>query len=261
MNIDFSICPKNNIPTHTQLQVIFRVWGNTSYCVPSKKIDPHKYYLVITTRGNGCLRADDSTYFLSSNTILLIQPTSFLSYKCADNIWEFWWFEFNHLPSLLPLFQVIPSTLTSFQLSILEHSLRYAKEDNWLIAESLFCSVFQIIALGENRRVAPAATVLLESIEQYILTNYKTLHVNDLSEIFLISNRSLYNLFKQQKQCSPKQYIDRIRLENAKQLLLNSSLSIQEISEQLAYKNQFHFSKRFTQYCGVSPLNFRNASQ
>lgn len=260
MNLDFCICDKTNTPPLTNLDVIFRVWGTAAYKVPKKKIAPNKYYFVITTRGSGTICYDDSSITIYQDQSLLLQPSTSFSYGSNSDIWEFWWFEFFIVPMPLPLGQLIPTKINTFQISLLEHCLRYAKEGHWNIAESLFMSQYEILALTEIRRTTPAHSLLLDSIEQYIAANFQVLQVNDLCEFFQITNRSLYNLFHARHNCSPKQYMDMIRLENGKQLLLNSTLSIASVSEQLGYANQFHFSKRFQQHFGISPLKFRNIS-
>ena len=260
MNIDFCICPKEQIPHVTKLDVIFRVWGTSAYKVPSKKIDSGKYYFLVTTRGKGCLHWDGNCITISQDEALLLQPTQSFSYECVEDTWDFWWFECFTLPCKLPIGVPINCLLTTFQSSLFEHALRYAKEGSWSIAESLFISQYQILSLNEIRRITPPQSLLLDSIEQYIYANFRSLQVNDLSDIFEVSTRTLYNIFHQRHHCSPKQFLDNVRLENGKQLLLNSTLSITSISEQLGYANPFHFSKRFHQVYGVSPSKFRQIS-
>jgi AraC family transcriptional regulator len=72
---------------------------------------------------------------------------------------------------------------------------------------------------------------------------------------------SLYyfeRLFKQSVGFTPHQYILRCRIEKAKQLLRTTQLSILEITEQVGYKNQSHFSKLFRKLTGVSPRAYRS---
>ena len=49
----------------------------------------------------------------------------------------------------------------------------------------------------------------------------------------------------------------RFRLEKGRQLLLTTSLSIQEIGRQAGYENSLTFSKMFKSAYGISPLNYR----
>ena len=47
-------------------------------------------------------------------------------------------------------------------------------------------------------------------------------------------------------------------IEIAKQLLLNTSLHIEDIAYSIGYQNPEYFSNLFKHRCGVSPRNFRN---
>lgn len=66
--------------------------------------------------------------------------------------------------------------------------------------------------------------------------------------------------FKSQIGLSPMEYLTRIRLDKAKWLILNSSLSIKEISYIVGYENPLYFSKLFKKEEGVSPTLFRNSN-
>ncbi|HEX4140471.1 MAG TPA: AraC family transcriptional regulator [Candidatus Methylacidiphilales bacterium] len=63
--------------------------------------------------------------------------------------------------------------------------------------------------------------------------------------------------FKAQTGLSPKQYRIEMRHHRAKNLLLNSGLTVKEISEQLGYSSPFHLSQEFSRIAGVSPQQWR----
>ena len=51
-----------------------------------------------------------------------------------------------------------------------------------------------------------------------------------------------------------------VRMENAKELLLDSDMSILEIGAAVGIDDQNYFSRIFKKHCGVSPIEFRNGS-
>ncbi|MBL8991700.1 MAG: helix-turn-helix transcriptional regulator, partial [Spirochaetia bacterium] len=63
--------------------------------------------------------------------------------------------------------------------------------------------------------------------------------------------------FKKQFGISPKQYFLLEKTELAKRYLLESELSVSEISERLGFANAFHFSRLFKKHSGTSPAAFR----
>lgn len=66
--------------------------------------------------------------------------------------------------------------------------------------------------------------------------------------------------FRQAYQCPPAAYQMRHRLNLAKQLLLDSTKSIQEIAFLCRFSDAFAFSKAFRQRFGLSPSRFRSVN-
>jgi len=64
-------------------------------------------------------------------------------------------------------------------------------------------------------------------------------------------------LFRVQVGLAPHQFLQKQRLERAKDLLENSPHSIKSIAAQVGYDNPFHFSLRFKRHTGQSPRAYR----
>ena len=73
------------------------------------------------------------------------------------------------------------------------------------------------------------------------------------------SRSSIVRLCRQATGMSPMKRIQQIRMEEAKGLLLSSSLNITEIAQYLGYIRMHEFSREFTLYFGTSPKQFRNS--
>lgn len=56
---------------------------------------------------------------------------------------------------------------------------------------------------------------------------------------------------------SPYKFILSLRIDEAKELLLFSSMSINEISEQIGFADSSYFSRIFRKYTGCSPSDWR----
>lgn len=67
--------------------------------------------------------------------------------------------------------------------------------------------------------------------------------------------------FRQTYGITPKEYLLRLRLVKAKQLLLYSQLSIKEIASALDFFDQYHFSHFFRTRTGSAPLAFRESGR
>lgn len=78
-----------------------------------------------------------------------------------------------------------------------------------------------------------------------------------LCEQLKITEEHLIRLFKRQLGMTPMRYLSNLKLETATSLLLNSDLSVKEISWKLGYSSPYHFSRSFKVYSGATPTEYR----
>jgi transcriptional regulator GlxA family with amidase domain len=64
---------------------------------------------------------------------------------------------------------------------------------------------------------------------------------------------------KEKLGVSPKQYIDEVRIDKAKRLLKETSLSITQIASSVGFPDVLSFSKFFSSKAKQSPTHYRNA--
>lgn len=72
-----------------------------------------------------------------------------------------------------------------------------------------------------------------------------------------ISISQLNRIFRAQLQIPVMQYVAQRRMEEAKSLLLRTTLTTQEVGEICGYPHRTHFSRVFKEQVGLSPLAFR----
>lgn len=70
-------------------------------------------------------------------------------------------------------------------------------------------------------------------------------------------------LFKDQCGCSPLQYYNKLKIQRAKQLLLQykSIMSISEIARNCGFEDPYYFSRAFRKETGLSPMQFYQQSK
>lgn len=69
--------------------------------------------------------------------------------------------------------------------------------------------------------------------------------------------RSFNRKFTDQVGETPHQYLQRLRLESAQQLLRDVGMSVQDVAEQVGYKDAYHFSTRFQKHFAITPTQYR----
>jgi AraC-like DNA-binding protein len=64
-------------------------------------------------------------------------------------------------------------------------------------------------------------------------------------------------VFRKVMGCGPQEFVVRARVARARQLLLESDLSIKQIASELGYSSAFYFSRQFKAMTGGAPTDFR----
>jgi two-component system response regulator YesN len=99
----------------------------------------------------------------------------------------------------------------------------------------------------------------LQRAFEYIEKHYyeTDLTLQKIAAAIAVNPAYLSRLFYQKAEETYTNYITKVRIERAKQLLCGSSASIEEISEQVGYTSAKYFYKVFKDECGVAPTQYR----
>jgi len=99
----------------------------------------------------------------------------------------------------------------------------------------------------------------VKKIINYLNENYnKKISLEQLAHNMYLSPVYISKIFKEETGESPINYLIKIRLEKAKDILLKDvNSSIKNIANQVGYEDAYHFSKLFKKYYGISPLHYR----
>jgi AraC-like DNA-binding protein len=81
--------------------------------------------------------------------------------------------------------------------------------------------------------------------------------VTELAQTTGVSETSLRRLFKDFQHESIHEFLQRSRVDQARQLLCDKRLSVKEIAMRLNFSSEFYFSRFFKKHTGVSPRHFR----
>ncbi|MBP1992071.1 response regulator [Paenibacillus eucommiae] len=109
--------------------------------------------------------------------------------------------------------------------------------------------------------VKKAGSSKIRSIQQYIDAHlHEDLTLDAMAEKMHFNKMYLSDLFKQAVGITYTQYVTEARVAHARRLLTQSTLSIQEISEQVGFNDAAYFIKTFRKYTGQPPLKFRKQS-
>lgn len=100
---------------------------------------------------------------------------------------------------------------------------------------------------------------VVKKIVSYLNENYACkISLDQIAQNLYLSPVYISKLFKEETGESPINYLIKIRLDKAKEMLEGSENgSIRTVANQVGYEDVYHFSKLFKKYYGISPLNYR----
>ncbi|WP_158299388.1 helix-turn-helix domain-containing protein [Paenibacillus antri] len=101
--------------------------------------------------------------------------------------------------------------------------------------------------------------IVTETVKDIIKENYKdpNLNMQGLSSMVRISYDYLGRLFKKNETMSISDYINEVRLEQARILLETKDYSVSQIMEQVGFTNHSYFFKLFKKKFGTTPREYR----
>ncbi len=99
----------------------------------------------------------------------------------------------------------------------------------------------------------------LQPVIDYLNENYtQELDLNTLAEVLDVTPEHFCRLFKKYYHMRPFEYVQRLRIQKAKNLMLeNRNLSVSEISQMVGYQHASYFIKLFKKQETITPMEFR----
>lgn len=103
--------------------------------------------------------------------------------------------------------------------------------------------------------------VIEEAVERVIATMRdnlgEPLTVDDMARAAMFSKFHFTRIFQRVTGVSPGRFLSALRLQQAKRLLISTSLNVADISLLVGYNSVGTFSSRFTRSVGLSPTTYR----
>lgn len=167
-------------------------------------------------------------------------------------------FEINNLKEKLGSFNVDPEQTTqlleNFQTTTVMSKAKIEAAANMLGIIAQYMINTDVIYFYDIDSV--------EKAKFYIRQHYtKALSVRSIAEYSGLSPSYLSYLFKRETGVTITCYLDKQRLDRAKELLILTSKSMKEISSIVGYTDQNYFSRIFKKYEKISPVEYRTKNK
>jgi len=98
----------------------------------------------------------------------------------------------------------------------------------------------------------------LNAGREYIANNYQApLRLSDIAKYSYMSPYHFLRVFKDTYGETPNEFLIRLRVEQAKKMLITENFSVSEVCENVGYASLGSFSSLFLKQVGVAPTLYR----
>lgn len=127
-----------------------------------------------------------------------------------------------------------------------------------LITRSLLSSSGGVTKLTPE----PEIPKTVQDAVYFISTDYaRDINVQKIAKRLKITPQHLIRLFRRYMYTSPLEYIHKIRMNRAREMLQTTNFSIKEVSDACGFNDQYQFSRLFKKINGCSPRDFRQVGE
>ena len=127
-----------------------------------------------------------------------------------------------------------------------------------ILTESVLLNTLSYISKGKEKSEIKNSENLLSVIVDYVDTHYreKELSLKNVARIFAYTEKYLSHFFKSKMGIGFNEYVNKLRLQYAFELIENGSSSVTEIALQCGFSDPLYFSKVFKKRNNKAPTEY-----
>lgn len=235
----------------------------------------NRYGLAWIVDGGGTTWLDQTAIPTRPGSVLLMRPGMLLRHDWGPrrSYQSFVVFDFEGLPpgwpkvSSWPLFRHLEPT--EFIFSLWRYVIAGEHGDGARSATvhpgvELLLRMFLTGKTAELAATSPLLSPPVERALAFVQARFQAkpdvdLELAQVARQARVSVQHLCRLFKRELGTSPMECLRLLRVELAASLLERQEQNLASIADQLGYSSQFHLSRSFKQYYGVTPSDYRAA--
>ena len=223
---------------------------------------------VFTKQGYGELELHNGEILeLKGASIVFLDPMTIKHYFCKGLIWDLFWIEFipNGVMEIsygeiiqLDTLKKLESEFNEISINLLSKRQKLKE----LAVASLTKIIYEWLCLIETKPIEDHQFLLVQKVISHIhlkIADHWT--VKEMAEFSGCSEQHLRRLFLKFTKQSPKEYFLNTKLETAFFLMDKKNYNVNQVSIELNFYDQFHFSKSFKKKFGISPSEVIQGSE
>ena len=230
--------------------------------------DEHYPWLFIFFHSPAVVRTPSGS-LKCDHSLIIWEPRQFHDYGNESGEWDHSWLIVKS-SSVRPLLESSPISLNvpmdvdageifEKYLTLLHNELKHPVSSRYLLEHFLELFLFEFERILKKQHIPVPRD--LQEIEQYLNRNLdQPLSIGDIAAQFHLSAPYLMMRFKEGYGTSLMHYLNKRRMERAALYLQNYPYSCKEIAEKTGFGDPLYFFRRFRQFWGCSPREYRRRS-
>jgi AraC-like DNA-binding protein len=232
----------------------------------------HEFQINYITEGEGILETREKQIAIKAGSVMVIHPNVWHRYRPLSNVgWteHYVGFTGETAERMIQSSEILRETAViqiGFNEEVIQlydqilHQVKSEKPGYQQICSGLAMQVMgHIISVRKNKDIKQG--YMEKSIQKACLlirdNQTQNIQIEEIAKELKVNYSHFRKAFKRYTGLSPLQYHASLRLKQATDLLVNTDLSIKEISFDLGFCSVFYFSKLFKEKTGKTPGDYR----
>ena len=221
-----------------------------------KQVHKHTYaQIIITLDSFVYLQTEYDNYVLDDSFIVFIPPNCEHSYRCNED-------------TKCLIINVPKNLIKKDDLETFKENMLFVIDERISLLKNLILE--EINKNPDSRAIKYLFFYLYDRIMEHkeiksiahINEHYdEDIHISTLAKLEHYNTNYYSEWFKKQTGISPSDYIQKVRIEKSKELLLSTKYSISDIAMQVGYDHNSSFTRIFKKIEGCSPNTYRHKSE
>jgi AraC-like DNA-binding protein len=252
------------------------IFGGFEKCAPDFEIKrkTYPYYVIeVPTKGRCEIKIGNKWHVLEKGVLGGFAPGIPHHYKCDKNSpMEHIFVVFTGSDASL-LFEKnaiakdnVVSILKPLDILYLAEALLKTGLEKNELSHQLVCVYLEALLLEQASNLILSGhsdTLAMDryrKCRKYIDENFSSIFLPiEVAKTCSTNIRYLSRLFKRYSNTTSHEYIMRLKLNKAGNLLLTTNLSVREVGYLVGFEDPYHFSRNFKKFHGLSPQRYRDA--
>lgn len=163
-----------------------------------------------------------------------------------------------------PLYFTLPLAVLEKYTNMLLNIQTYRNESTPQMEEEcniIFSSLILTFLEQKQHEVSKMPSVLKDFVRQLNNPLITTEQIKAAQAEMPYSYPQLTRLFKKYMHCTITQYVNKTKLQYAKELLVNTDMSLTEITNELNFESTSHFHSLFKKHFNITPAEYRRLNR